>query len=212
MSVISRGARARWELPVLGALAVLSFVCMAIDIRTVPGGLPAHPLFVHVPVMLIPMASIGALVLMARPRWLSGVAGPWIGLAAVVALGALDLTMNAGNSLRSSLGLADPATGGEIARIVATHAMLAGQLRAFFIVFTAIYLIALAVHATADGSSSGVPLGDRIFARIRAIRGATLSLRVLTGLLAVLCLVWVYRAGDEGAKAVWFVRTQSSGG
>jgi hypothetical protein len=208
----STAARPRWELPTLGALAVLSFVCVAIDIKTVPGGLPAHPLFVHVPVILIPTAAIGALVLAARPRWLAGLGGAWIGLAAVVALGALDLTMNAGDSLRSQLGLNNPATGGEIAQIISKHASLAGQLRIFFIAFTAIYLIALAVHATADGSSSGVPLGDRIFARIRELPGASIGLRTLTAVLALLCLIWVYRVGDEGAKAVWYFRLHTPTG
>lgn len=209
---VPAAARTRWELPTLGALAVLSFVCVLITIRTVPGGLPAHPLFVHVPVILIPTAGIGALVLAARPRWLAGLGGAWIGLVAVVALGALDLTMNAGAALRTALGLENPRTGGEIAQIINTHATLAGQLRAFFIAFTAIYLIALAVHATADGISSGVPFGDRIFARIRSVPGAMLGLRVITAALALLCLVWVYRVGDEGAKAVWYFRLHTPTG
>jgi hypothetical protein len=204
--------RARWELPTLGALAVLSFICVAIDIKTVPGGLPAHPLVVHVPVIFVPLATVGALALMARPRWLTGLGGPWVGLAAVIALGGLDLAINAGKSLRDSLGLSDPATGGEIARIVSTHGSLADQLRAFFILFTAIYLIALAVHATADGASSGVPFGDRIFERIRAVPGAMPGLRVVTAALALLCLVWVYRVGDEGAKAVWYFRLHAPTG
>jgi hypothetical protein len=212
MSASSPAVRPRWELPTLGALAVLSFVCIAINIKTVPGGLPAHPLFVHVPVILIPLSTIGALVLMARPRWLAGLGGPWIGLAAVVALGALDLTMNAGNALRSELGLGNPATGGEIAKIISKHASLAGQLRVFFILFTAIYLIALAVHATADGTSSGVPFGDRIFERIRSVPGALLGLRVITAVIALVCLVWVYRVGDEGAKAVWYFRLHAPTG
>jgi hypothetical protein len=206
------GARARWELPVLGALAVLSFVCFAVTISSVPGGLPAHPLLVHVPVILIPTASIGALVLMARPRWLAGLGGPWVGLAAVIALGGLDLSINAGKSLRATLGLNSPASGGEVARIVNTHASLADQLRALSYLFTAVYLVALAVHATAGGSSSGVPLGDRIFARIRAVPGALIGLRLLTAALAVLCLVWVYRVGDEGAKAVWYFRLHAPTG
>ncbi|HLI58280.1 MAG TPA: hypothetical protein VKV21_01310 [Solirubrobacteraceae bacterium] len=204
-------ARPRWELPALGALAVLSFVCFAITIKSAPGGLPAHPLLVHVPVILIPIAGFGALVLMARPQWLAGLGGPWIGLTAVVALGGLDLATNAGESLRTTLGLDNPAGGG-VARIVSIHASLADQLRAMFILFTAVYLVTLAVHATADGSSSGVPFGDRIFARIRTLPGALIGLRLVTAVLAVLCLVWVYRVGDEGARAVWYVRLHAPPG
>jgi hypothetical protein len=55
--------RTRWELPALGILAVLTFAMIPISIDTVPGGLPAHPLFIHVPVIFIPLATIGGLVL-----------------------------------------------------------------------------------------------------------------------------------------------------
>jgi hypothetical protein len=75
-----------------------------------------------------------------------------------------------------------------------------------FIVFTAVYLVALAVHATADGSSSGVAIGDRIFARIREMPGGMIGLRILTAVIALVCLIWVYRVGDEGAKAAWYFR------
>jgi len=34
-------------------------------------GLPAHPLFVHVPVVLVPCTVIAALVFMARTDWFS---------------------------------------------------------------------------------------------------------------------------------------------
>lgn len=34
-------------------------------------GLPAHPLLVHLPVVMVPLAAIGALVLAIRPRFWS---------------------------------------------------------------------------------------------------------------------------------------------
>jgi uncharacterized membrane protein len=197
--------RTRWELPVLGILAVLTFAMIPISINTVPGGLPAHPLFVHVPVIFIPLAAIGGLVLMVRPRWLRGDAGPWVGLAAVIALGSLDLTMNAGSHLRTDLGLDNPAAGG-VAHIISQHAAAAGVLRVFFIAFTALFLIVLAVNATDGGRSSGVPVGDRIFAGIRSVTIAPLALRVLTAVLGLICLFYVYRVGDLGAKAVWYAQ------
>ena len=33
------------------------------------GGLPAHPLFVHLPVALVPLAAIGAVCMAVRPQW-----------------------------------------------------------------------------------------------------------------------------------------------
>jgi hypothetical protein len=196
--------RPRWELPILGILAVLTFAMIPISINTVPGGLPAHPLFVHVPVIFIPLAAVGGLTLAVMPRWLRGNGGPWVGLAAVIALGSLDLTMNAGSDLRADLGLNGPGAGG-VAHIIAQHAAAAGVLRVLFIAFTAFYLITLAVHATEFGSS-GVPLGNRIFAAIRSVAFSTVALRVITGALALACLVYVYRVGDLGAKAVWYAR------
>ena len=32
-------------------------------------GLPAHPLFVHLPVVLIPLAFIGAILVLAVAKW-----------------------------------------------------------------------------------------------------------------------------------------------
>jgi hypothetical protein len=197
-------SRTRWELPILGVLAVLTFAVIPIGVTTIPGGLPAHPLFLHVPVIFIPLAAIGGLALAAVPRWYAGNAGPWVGLAAVIALGSLNLTMSAGNKLRAALDLVGNGPGP--AHLISEHAAAAGKLRVLFIGFVALYLIALAVHATSDGHSSGVPFGDRIFARIRALPGATAALRVLTAGLALASLFYVYRVGDLGAKAVWYTR------
>lgn len=196
-------ARPRWELPILGILAVLTFAVIPIGLTTIYGGLPAHPLFLHVPVVFIPLAAIGALVLVARPRWLAGTAGAWVGLAAVIALGSLNLTMSAGDKLRAALGLQGDAGA---AHLVSEHAAAAGVLRVLTIAFVAIYLIAFAVAATGAGERSGVELGDRIFASIRSVRGAEMALRVLVALLALGSLFYVYRVGDLGAKAVWYAR------
>jgi hypothetical protein len=201
-------SRPRWELPTLGALAVLTFAVIPIGITTIYGGLPAHPLFLHVPVVFIPLSAIGGLVLMARPAWLAGSAGSWVGLAAVIALGSLDLTMSAGDRLRAALGLEGDGPGA--AHLISEHAAAAGTLRVLMIVFTALYLVCLAVHATAR-ASSGVPVGDRIFASIRAMPGAVVALRVLCALLSLGCLYYVFRVGDLGAKAVWISRLHTAG-
>ena len=60
----------------LAVLAVLSLALIPIHITTIYSGLPAHPLLLHVPVILIPVATIWALVLVATPgvvRALGGV-------------------------------------------------------------------------------------------------------------------------------------------
>ena len=100
-------APSRWGLTPelgLGILAVLTFFLIPIHVSTIYSGLPAHPLFLHVPVILIPVAVIGALVLVARPSWFDP-HGLWLGLITVIALGSLNLTMGAGDALRGDLGL-----------------------------------------------------------------------------------------------------------
>ncbi len=203
------GSVRRWDLPALAVLAVLTFAVIPIGLTTIYGGLPAHPLFLHVPVIFIPLAAIGGLVLAVRPRWFENWAGAWVGLAAVIALGSLNLTMSAGDKLRAALGLEGDGPG--VTHLISEHADAAGTLRIFTIAFVAFYLIALAVHATAHGESSGVVAGDRVFAWIRRTPAMPIALRAITALLALACLFYVYRTGDLGAKAVWLSRLQHRG-
>ena len=32
-------------------------------------GIPAHPLFVHIPAVLIPLAAVGVVIMLVRPTW-----------------------------------------------------------------------------------------------------------------------------------------------
>ncbi len=48
-------------------LASLGFLTVPIRAATIYGGLPAHPLFVHVPVVLIPATIVAAVVLVGGP-------------------------------------------------------------------------------------------------------------------------------------------------
>ena len=32
-------------------------------------GIPAHPLIVHIPVVLVPLAAVGAVLALVVPRW-----------------------------------------------------------------------------------------------------------------------------------------------
>ncbi|MEY4069352.1 MAG: hypothetical protein RLZZ332_1688, partial [Actinomycetota bacterium] len=33
------------------------------------GGIPSHPLFVHLPAVLIPLATLGVILMVVRPTW-----------------------------------------------------------------------------------------------------------------------------------------------
>ena len=68
--------RAEFVLTVLG---IVGFITLPIRITTIYGGLPAHPLFVHVPVILIPSTIVAAIVFMIKPEWFLryGIARRW---------------------------------------------------------------------------------------------------------------------------------------
>ncbi len=165
-----RSINPEWTLAVL---ALLTFVLIPIQINTIYSGLPAHPLFLHVPVILIPVAAIGAVVLAAWPR-LFARHGLWIGLVAVVALGATNLTIGAGHALRNDLNL-------QGSGIVAQHASAADKLRILEIVFTALLLVAIAVYRTAGPRVTGVGPLDGALGAIRSGAGLGGALRVTRG-------------------------------
>ena len=184
---------------VLGACGVLSLAVAALHVGTVYSGLPAHPLFLHVPVTLIPLMAIAGLFLAWRPRLFSR-HGLWVGFVTVFTLASLNLTMSAGESLRSQLGLRGSASGR--ARLISDHAHAADQLRIAFVLFTAVMIVAVALSRHGRGSRIGVGLFDRILAWGHGV-GAMRLLRGLLVVLAVASLVTVFRTGDLGAKAVW---------
>jgi hypothetical protein len=195
-----RALNPEWTLAVL---AVLTFLLIPIQINTLYSGLPAHPLFLHVPVILIPLAVIGALVLAAWPR-LFARHGIWVGAMTVVALGSTNLTMGAGEQLRRELG-------GEDASIIQQHADAAGKLRFAMILFTAVLLVAVAVYRTAGPRVSGVGFVDGALSAIRSRVALGAALRVLVVVLAILAGFFVFRTGDLGAKAVWQHRVGAGG-
>src|SRR5471030_227620 len=87
--------RAEFVLTLLGFLA---FLALAIRITTIYSGLPAHPLFVHVPVILIPATIVAAIVFMIKPQWL-GRYGIALAVVSIVAMSSVFITMQAGAAL-----------------------------------------------------------------------------------------------------------------
>ncbi len=137
-------------------------------------GLPLHPLVVHAAVVLIPLASLGALIVVvsqrARERF------GWLTVAfAVAAAGAAITARLSGEALAQSLG--------GIEQLIATHRQY-GELAPWPAVALAITL----------------PVGLLIRSRSKP---AWVAAAVLTVLAAVAGLVLVVLTGDAGARAVW---------
>lgn len=152
-------------------------------------GLPAHPLLLHVPVVLIPILSGATIALMVRPDWRRryGVAVAVLGFVALVST---ILAAGAGEAFRASRPLfASPALN--------EHAELGDQLKAVMVLFVG----ALVVFLAAD-LERGPQALDKL-AQLLHRPGMERLSRVGISLLAVVAMVWVVRTGHEGAEVAW---------
>jgi uncharacterized membrane protein len=184
---------------VLTLLGFLGFITVGIRITTIYSGLPAHPLFVHVPVVLIPTTVVAAVVFMIKPDWLSryGIA---LAVVSIVAMSSVFLTMQAGSALRTELHLQ-----GQAAKLISEHSHAAHILAIVYVVFTATLIVTFAARRI----SSGMPTGLRIVDDLLSPKSAFAALRVVLVLLSIGAGYMVFRTGDLGAKAVWEGRLQA---
>jgi hypothetical protein len=185
---------------VLTLLAFLAFVTLAIRVTTVYSGLPAHPLFVHVPVILIPTAVVAALVFMVRLDWFGRYAIA-LSVVAIVAMGSVFLTMQAGGALRGELHLH-----GEAATLISEHSQAADILAIVFTAFTAALIVTFASYRISGGRPTGLGFVDRPLSS----RSTFNALRVLLVVLAIGAGFMTFRTGDLGAKAVWAGRLRAA--
>jgi uncharacterized membrane protein len=185
---------------VLTLLAFLGFLTLPIRITTIYSGLPAHPLFVHLPVVLIPVSVIAAVVFVVKRELLSRY-GAALALVSIVAMSSIFLTMQAGAALRGELNLQ-----GRAAQLISEHSHAAHILAIVYVAFTATLILAFA----AQRISGGMPTGLTIVDDLMASRQVATGLCVVLTLLAVAAGYMCFRTGDLGAKAVWQGRVQAA--
>ena len=187
---------------VLTALGLLGFLTLPIRITTIYSGLPAHPLFIHVPVVLIPTTVVAAVVFAFRRDWLARY-GIVLAVVSIVAMSSTFLTMQAGAALRAALHLQ-----GRAAELISEHAQAAHILAIVYVAFTATLIVTFAAQRISGGMPTGLNIVDDLLSRRWILTG----LRVLLLLLSVGAGYMVFRTGDLGAKAVWEGRLQAAHG
>jgi hypothetical protein len=185
---------------VLTACAFAGFVTLLIRVKMLWAGLPAHPLFVHVPVVLIPVCILAALACAARPAILDRY-GVVICAVTIVAMSSTFLAMQAGGALSGALHLH-----GHAAVLISQHSAAAKVLAITFTALTAILILSFSAYRIGEGSPTGLAVADEILgaAAVRTL------LRVLLVVLALVAAYYVFRVGDLGAKAVWAGRLQAA--
>lgn len=156
-------------------------------------GLPAHPLMVHMPVVLIPLAGLIAIVFAFKPAWLDRFG--W-GLVVLAGLGAFGGILAAG----SGEGLEElQESAGQSANAAAEDHFELGELaRTLGIVFFLVVLavVALRWYARKRGSTDG------IWSKLNS-KGAAVVMSIALVLSAGAATYSISAAGHQGAKLVW---------
>jgi uncharacterized membrane protein len=154
-------------------------------------GLPAHPLLVHVPVVLIPLAALGALAIALRPSWRERFGLLVLGVAGVATIGAF-LAASAGESLEEDIHsrsstLHEHVEWGDRAKIVAL---------VFFVATLALVAHDWWLRREAGRRSVGAAARRPPRWLAATLAGAT----IVTAIAATGAITW---AGHLGAKAAW---------
>lgn len=152
-------------------------------------GLPAHPLFVHIPVVLVPLAAVGVVIMVAKPAWWErykwatlAVAGAGM-IGAVVAAGTGEELEEVVEDTSSRALLRAHEEAGETARAVSSL---------LFIVLLVAVVVPWWLRRRATGSTSVEPP-----------RWLRVSMSVVLVVTAIGASWSVYDAGHTGAKSVW---------
>jgi hypothetical protein len=187
---------------VLTLLAFIGFLTLPIRIKTIYSGLPAHPLFVHVPVILIPTTIVAAVVFVIKPQWLTryGIA---LALVSIVAMSSIFLAMQAGAALRGALNLQ-----GQSAKLISEHSQAAHILAIVYVLFTATLIVTFAAQRISGGMPTGLGIVDSLLSPKPMLTASRVVLVVLALVAGYMC----FRTGDLGAKAVWQGRLQAAHG
>lgn len=153
-------------------------------------GLPAHPLFAHVPVVLIPLAGLGAIA-MLWPAVRDRIGWYVVGVVFVAGI-FTQLTISAGQSLRRYV---------RESPLVRAHTHIGENIRPWvllmFLALAGVMLLARRSARAGDGPGEPPPR------RGNGLRIATVSVAALSILFSGVATYWIYRIGDSGAKAVW---------
>jgi preprotein translocase subunit SecG len=150
-------------------------------------GLPAHTLFVHAPVVLMPLALLLTIWLAAKPNHRRRF-GLLLAGAALVVLVATFLAVSSGQAFDEIVG--DRVDTGDHERLATVTLVLVA----------AFAVSALAMALVDRRSARATPPEDDPSSTLTTAGWALTALTVATAALATL---WMVRTGEEGARLVW---------
>jgi uncharacterized membrane protein len=148
--------------------------------------LPAHPLLVHAPIVLIPLLLVISIGFIVRPNWRRHL--DWFAAAMLVTLVLTLLAKGSGEALRDALGQRI-----EDETLMREHASLAETTTIFVgLQFLAAAALAFVARVGRGKTDQGGPLGA-----VAKVGPAAVAV------LGVLATIWMIRTGHAGAKSHW---------
>jgi hypothetical protein len=155
------------------------------------GGLPVHPLIVHVAVVVLPVAAVALIVVMALPR-----VHPLLrwGVVAALAVGSLAawIAAESGEALSERVG--EPEVHEELGENLP---LIAGITLALAVIWAVIS--ELSARASRIASTTGAP-PSRVWLTLRIVAS------VVTAGMAVYAIYYTVLVGHSGAVATWLGR------
>jgi hypothetical protein len=157
-------------------------------------GIPAHPLFAHVPVVLIPLAAVGAAAMLwpsVRDRI------GWFVVGAVFIAGIFtQLTISAGQGLKEFV---------HRTALVRQHTRMGENIRPWvLLMFLALLgVMLLARRARRQANETTIEGAPATKSGRDALKVAGIAVAALSIVFSAMATYWIYRIGDSGAKAVW---------
>ena len=159
-------------------------------------GLPAHPLLVHAPIVLVPLCFIAAIFMAIKPEWRRRFGIPTAVLAVVSAI-SVQLAIGSGEELEHRV---------RESNLIEKHSQIAENARPFVFLF-ALALVGIAVwdfvqRRKATQAGSDVDTAEAGTSAAKASKLVSVAM-VVTVLLGAASTYMIVQTGHSGAKATW---------
>jgi hypothetical protein len=151
-------------------------------------GLPAHPLFVHIPVVLLPLVAIGTVAMAFSARIRDRLGWVILGLSIVAGL-STQLAIGSGKALVDSVPKSSA---------LDRHVAIAESIRPLALL---LFLVALGVMLIDRRTRTDWPFRRR--SQMTPPVWVSPVLAALTAVVALATCARLYQIGDTGAKATW---------
>jgi hypothetical protein len=150
-------------------------------------GIPAHPLYIHAAVVLVPLLALTAVLYAVWPRSRRHVRWPLVAFA-LATPGAVFFAKESGEQFSANRAFQSP----QIRTLVAQHESYANALFWWILALAAVAVV-IAFLLPVDGGA----------ARITAPVSAHWAASGLAVVLSVISAYYVYKTGDSGAHMAW---------